>query len=330
MVLLKVCDVCGTYNLRENNYCTHCGNELIIEHLCPYCNEVNLDSNKFCISCGKQINPLTINDFDDLFTDFNLNLLANAEISDEEYNEMLREIFLRAEYVGIEGDSIRDKILNFAGIFTHCYPKSRGYERGFIFLGNGIYYDDRMDDSVQISTIIHELAHYLLFHIIETLLCRIFSVNTSTTLQSFAWYFLTSSYDLQIMNEYCAHTVEGRFIPYGYQNYGSFNVLVEKANMDSESIETMKKFGNTFANELIVYLEKYIDDELREEIKMQYKIDMKTPNFDSILLEKVDSYELGLKNSIILKLLYDIFIEASNPEIREELESIKEGIEISH
>ena len=132
------------------------------------------------------------------------------------------------------------------------------------------------------------------------------------------------------MNEYCAHTVEGRFIPYGYQNYGSFNVLVEKANMDSESIETMKKFGNTFANELIVYLEKYIDDELREEIKMQYKIDMKTPKFDSILLEKVDSYELGLKNSIILKLLYDIFIEASNPEIREELESIKEGIEISH
>ena len=72
--------------------------------------------------------------------------------------------------------------------------------------------------------------------------------------------------EFKIMSEYCAHTVEGRFIPYGYQNYGSFNSLVENCGFDEESLQTMIKLGNSFANEIIVYLEKYIDDDLRNEI----------------------------------------------------------------
>lgn len=325
MVLLKVCDICGTYNLKENSYCTHCGNKMIIEHLCPHCNEINPDNATYCINCGKQINPISIDSFDNLFTEYNLNLLSNATISDEEYNGLLKEVFLRAQYFDMHGDSIKDKILNFAGLFTHCYPKSRGYERGFIFLGNSIHYDDRLDDSVQIATIIHELAHYLLFNIIELLLCKIFDVETSTTLQSFVWYFLTLP-EFEIMNEYCAHTVEGRFIPYGYQNYGSFNILVENAKMDDESVHTMKKFGNTFANELVIYLEKYIDEDLREEIKIQYKIDLKNPTYDSIFIETGDCYPLSFKNSAILGVLQNVFAEASDIKVREELEIIKEGI----
>lgn len=325
MVLLKVCDICGTYNLKENSYCTHCGNKMIIEHLCPHCNEINPDNATYCINCGKQINPISIDSFDNLFTEYNLNLLSNATISDEEYNGLLKEVFLRAQYFDMHGDSIKDKILNFAGLFTHCYPKSRGYERGFIFLGNSIHYDDRLDDSVQIATIIHELAHYLLFNIIEMLLCKIFDVETSTTLQSFVWYFLTLP-EFEIMNEYCAHTVEGRFIPYGYQNYGSFNILVENAKMDDESVHTMKKFGNTFANELVIYLEKYIDEDLREEIKIQYKIDLKNPTYDSIFIETGDCYPLSFKNSAILGVLQNVFAEASDIKVREELEIIKEGI----
>ncbi|MBE6507982.1 MAG: zinc-ribbon domain-containing protein [Methanobrevibacter sp.] len=324
---MKLCDICGTYNLKENNYCIHCGNRMITVHFCPHCNEINSDYATYCIKCGKQINPISIDDFDDLFTEYNQNLLLNATISNEEYNKLLQEVFLRAEYFDMRGDTIKDKILNFASIFTHCYPKSRGYERGFIFLGNSIHYDDRLDDSVQIATIIHELAHYLLFNIIELWLCKIFDVETSSTLQSFVWYFLTLP-EFEIMNEYCAHTVEGRFIPYGYQNYGSFKILVENAKMDEESIYTMKKYGNTFANELVVYLEKYIDEDLREEIKVQYKIDLKDPNYDSIFIETDDCFPLSFKNSTILRVLQDVFIEASSFEVRQELEIIKEGIEI--
>jgi hypothetical protein len=324
---MKTCDVCGTLNLKENNYCTHCGNRLIIEHICPFCGEFNLDYATHCCNCKRQINPISIEDYDTLFSQYNEELLLNAEISDEEYNQILSNIFARVEFMNIYGDSVKDKILSLASVFTQCTPKSRGYERGYIFLGNVIRYDDRLDDSVQIATIIHELAHYLLFSIIESLLCHIFKVKTSTVLQSFVWYFLTLP-EFEIMNEYCAHTVEGRFIPYGYQNYGSFNVLVENTTFDEESVKSMIKFGNSFANEIIVYLEKYLDDSLRQEIKLQYKMDLREPNYESILKESDDCFPLNVKNDIILRLLYDILKEGSNLETRKKIELIKERIEI--
>ena len=327
MVCLKTCDICGTLNFKENNYCTHCGNKLIWEHICPICGESNSDFAAHCRKCKSQLNPISIDDFDTLFSQFNQNLLKNAEITDEEYNRMLSNIFIRADYIDVWGDSTRNKILNLAGIFTECKTKARGYERGYIFLGNGIYYDDRLEDSIQIATIIHELGHYFLFDIIETLLCNVFKVKPSSTIQSFVWYFLMLP-EFQIMSEYCAHTVEGRFIPYGHQNYGSFNALVENIGVDEESLESMIKLGNSFANEIIVYLEKYIDEDLRNEIKMQYRKDLTPPTYESILKETDGCFPLDIKNSLLLRMLYDVLKEVSDSEAINELKSIKEGIEL--
>ena len=295
--------------------------------ICPNCGSVNENSAKYCSYCSFQLKPDIIDDFNLLFSEFNNNLLKNAQISDEKYNDLLSEIFMRADYIEIHGNNIKSKILNFVGNFTKCIPKSRGYERGFIFFGDGIFYDDRLDDSVQIATIIHEFAHYILFSIIEKVLCEIFKVNTSTTLQSFVWYFLSLN-EFKIMNEYCAHTVEGRFIPYGYQNYGSFNVLVKEMGLEGESLDTMIVLGNSFANEIIIYLEKYIDEELRSDIKLQYKRDLATPSFESILRETNDCFPLNIKNKIIIGVLYDIFLESSDESVIRELESIKESIEM--
>ena len=325
---MKTCDICGTLNFKENNYCIHCGNKLIMEHSCPHCGQINPEIAAYCVRCNKQINPLSINDFDMLFNEYNQNLLKNAEITDEKYHEILKNIFARANYIDIYGNGAKEKILRLASVFTECRPKSRGYERGFIFLGNCIYYDDRLDDSVQIATVIHELAHYLLFNIIENLLCSIFRVESSVILQSFVWFFLTFP-EFKIMNEYCAHTVEGRFVPYGHQNYGSFNTLIQQNDYDKSSLDDMVVFGNTFANEIIVYLEKYIDEDLREEIKLQYRKDFKVPSNDSIHIETNDCLALDMKNSVLLRLLYDVLKIASREDAREELENIKEGIEMN-
>ena len=322
---MKRCDICGTLNFKEDNYCIHCGNKLILEHICPHCDTLNLDTAIYCVKCGNQINPIKIDDFDILLNEYNQNLLLNAKISNIEYNNMLSNIFARADYVDIYGNSIKDKILNLANVFTQCKPKARGIERGYIFLGNCIYYDERLDDSVQIATLIHELAHFILFEIIEQLLCKIFRVNTSTTLQSFVWFFLTLP-EFKIMNEYCAHTVEGRFIPYGYQNYGSFNSLIRQIDYDESSLNDMVVFGNTFANEIIVYLEKYIDVNLREEIKLQYKKDLKSPSYDSLQIETNNCLSLDVKNRVLLKLLYDILKLASQDDVRIELEEIRDGM----
>ena len=326
---MKTCDVCGTRNFKENNYCTHCGNMLILEHICPVCGESNSDTATHCVKCASQLNPISIDDFDILFNDFNQNLLENSEVRDEDYLELLSNIFIRADYIDLWGETTKNKILNLASIFTECKPKSRGYERGFIFLGTCIYYEDRLADSVQIATIIHELAHYFLFNIIENLLCDILKVKPSSVIQSFVWYFLILP-EFKIMSEYCAHTVEGRFIPYGYQNYGSFNSLVENCGFDEESLGTVIKLGNSFANEIIVYLEKYIDDELRSEIKLQYRKDLVPPTNESILSETDDCFSINLKNRLLISMLSDVLKEVSkDSEARKELENIKEGIELS-
>ena len=325
---MRSCDICGTLNFKENNYCTHCGNKLILEHICPICGEDNPDLATYCVKCENQINPISIDDFETLFSEFNQNLLLNAKISAEEYNQILSSVFVRADYIDIWGDTIRNKILNLASIFTECKPKSRGYELGFIFLGNGIYYDDRLADSVQIATIIHEMGHFFLFSIVESLLCHVFKVKPSSTLQSFVWYFLTRP-EFKIMNEYCAHTVEGRFIPYGYQNYGSFNVLVEDMGVVDESLDSLIILGNSFANEIIGYLEKYIDEDLRNEIKLQYRKDLTKPTYESIFKETKSSFPVDIKNRVLLNMLYDVLKEVSNADGINELESIKEDIELS-
>lgn len=326
---MKTCDVCGTRNFKENNYCTHCGNKLILEHICPICGESNSDIATHCVKCGSQLNPISIDDFDILFNDFNQNLLENSEVSEDQYLELLSNIFVRADYIDVWGETTKNKILNLANIFTECKPKSRGYERGFIFLGTCIFYEDRLADSVQIATIIHELAHYFLFNIIENLLCDILKVKPSSVIQSFVWYFLILP-EFEIMSEYCAHTVEGRFIPYGYQNYGSYNSLVENCGFDDESLYTVIKLGNSFANEIIVYLEKYIDDDLRNEIKLQYRKDLTPPTNESILSEMNECFSINLKNKLLISMLSDVLKEVSkDSEARKELENIKEGIELS-
>lgn len=130
---MRNCDVCGTLNFKENNYCIHCGNKLIIEHICPYCGQSNSDIANHCIKCGSQINPITIDDFDILFNEYNENLLLNAKVTDEEYLQMLENIFARAQYSDVRGNNPKTKILNLASVFTQCKPKARGIERGYIF-----------------------------------------------------------------------------------------------------------------------------------------------------------------------------------------------------
>ncbi len=321
---MKECDLCGTPNLKTNNYCTHCGNRIAMDNICPFCGELNSDNSSYCVNCSKQIRPISIDDFEDLFTDYNKSLLAGAEISDKDYIGIVINIFKKLEFSKIIGYTPKEKILSLAGVFAECRPKSKGWDFGRE-MGYVLYYDERLEDSIQIATIIHELTHFLLFDIIENLLCSVFQVKHSSTLDAFVWYCLSN--DLALMNEYCAHTVEGRFIPHGYQNYGSFNQLCEESTLDDEQIGILVILGNSFANEIIIQLEKYIDYDLRESIKLQYKKDLKVPDYNPTGFVSNDAIIMNVKNQIILNYLFDCFEEASNPDEHEELEFLKRGIE---
>lgn len=325
MINMKICDICGTYNSKENKYCFHCGNKLLKDNICPLCTTLNEDDAAICSNCGSPLSTFTIESFDILFSDYYKEQLANFDLLITEYYSILNDIFNKQAFAPIVGSTAKDKVLDIASKFAKCKTKSRGVEFG-ANMGTTLEYDDRLDDSVQIATIIHELAHCLLFKIILNVLCEAFDVKTSKTLESFVWFFLTFG-ELEIMFEYCAHTVEGRFIPYGYQNYGSFNNLVKQSDISEDNLELAIILGNSFANEIIVYLEKYIDDDLRNLIKIQYKKDSAVPKFDSIELETNQCLDLDLKNKQLIQLLNVIFDEATLGRNRDELMFIKEGLE---
>ena len=164
MINMKICDICGTYNSKENKYCFHCGNKLLKDNICPLCTTLNEDEATICSNCGSPLSTFSIESFDILFSDYYREQLANFDLSVMEYYSILNNIFNKQAFTPIVGTTAKDKVLDIASKFAKCKTKSRGVEFG-ANMGTTLEYDDRLDDSVQIATIIHELAHCLLFEI---------------------------------------------------------------------------------------------------------------------------------------------------------------------
>ena len=118
----------------------------------------------------------------------------------------------------------------------------------------------------------------------------------------------------QLIDEYSAHTVEGRFTLYGYQDYSSF-LQIEKSldgEMETDEIEITKSIGNTFANSIKDILESFIDDDLRNNIKEQFEMDIhEDPNYEMLALENCNKLsDEGLIKSIWL-ILTEGFTQAA-------------------
>lgn len=322
---MKKCEVCGTLNLKKNNYCTHCGCRIVEENICPFCGQRNPDANDICINCHTQITPIAIGSFEVLFSDYNLSRILNANFTYDEYVDILDNIFKKLDYANIDGESPKEKVFQIANVFTYVVPKSSGIQRGE-YGSQLILFDDRLDESLQTSTIIHELAHFLLFDITVNILCRILDVNPSPVIKSFVEHFLILP-EIEVINEFYAHSVENRFIPLKYQNFNSFIKCVTDLNMGGEEIEFYIGIANSFAYEVIHYLQKYIDDDLRQSIRLQFKIDMieakKLDNdFGDIVCDPQE------KNMIFLSLIKSHFEYLyNNEEAREELEYLKNKFE---
>lgn len=93
MINMKICDICGTYNSKENKYCFHCGNKLLKDNICPLCATLNEDEATICSNCGSPLSTFTIESFDILFSDYYREQLANFDLSVMEYYSILNNIF---------------------------------------------------------------------------------------------------------------------------------------------------------------------------------------------------------------------------------------------
>lgn len=311
---------------------------------CSKCGYKNNDSNDKCEKCGEFLlkheffEAKSDEKFEEIFTEENLNALC--ELTVEDYNNIIENItkmghynlakFIETQNIDVKNLSTLDKISILAISYSKIGYKSKGAELGS-YSFNNILVDDRLFDSNKISTLIHELSHHIFSEIFEQVLMYVWECKKSDAIEALAWFTLITNPLTNLSNEYCAHTCEGRFIPFGYQNYGSFNkILNENFNpeKDQKAVTLALVFGNTISTDIINILETFIDINLREEIKEQFKNDYTIPpNYEQILLESKEIMPDEDKINNITTILTSGFKAAQEKNAHEILESFKETFE---
>ncbi|MBR0271843.1 MAG: zinc ribbon domain-containing protein [Methanobrevibacter sp.] len=307
---------------------------------CSKCGKESSSNSIYCNECGhvlmddEYLNLNKLETFNEIANESNLKILENNQLSTLEYNVILKNIENMArEYLNdLEHEFKSRSTLGKIKLLTLSYAdvsyKSKGAELGS-YSYNRIQVDDRLNDSDVISTLIHELSHHLFDEIFEQILMYVWEIEKSDALEAYVSFTLGTNAVFILMNEYCAHSVEGRFIPHGYQNYGSFNkILTEEFDLkkDSEAIFFALILGNSIADDIIHILENFIDDNLRREIRQVYKDDYSAPpSYDQILLEKKEILDDETKVSQMHMMLMSGIALAKNKESAEVFSTIKDG-----
>ena len=244
-------------------------------------------------------------DFKDIFTKENHNKLENIHLTPNQYKNIFSKLqstsnqilnkSIQENNIDFNSLSILEKILLFTKSFVEVDYKAGGADLGN-YAFNKINLDDRLDAANQITTLIHELAHHLLAEIFEQSTMIILNTDKTNAIESYVGFSLMCADPSILLNEYCAHTVEGRFTPHGYQNYGSFENILQRfdLNRDINLVRMCMMVGNTFCQDILALIEPFIDYKLREEIKQQFKKDFNyPPNYQGISLEIKDTLDIN-------------------------------------
>ncbi len=232
-------------------------------------------------------------DSSNILTKDNIELVCNFDFTIDDFNDIVHSIkaqgfrnldnAIKDNSIDLDSLNILDKVLLFAKAFVSVEYKSYGEDLGY-FQFNKIYVDDRQRKSLQITTLIHELSHFLLKEFLVHTTCKILDVNKNRHVEAVIIYILSNSSFNSLIDEYAAHSVEGRFTIFGYQDYSSFTAI--QKDLDSEHVDIAKTIGNTFAIYIKELLEGFLDWDLREDIKTQFLKDtIESPDYRQLQLE---------------------------------------------
>ena len=292
---------------------------------CPKCHEKYSSEENFCLDCGTVlkdirhvdvgdiwINPAFtfegsnhLDDFNEILTEENLKKITVNDFDIPSISDGIRltairrlDDVIKKNSILLDDLSVLEKVMLFTKSFVDVKSKSYGAELGY-YEFNRIYVDDRSLDALQITTLLHELAHFLMKEILSQVLCEILDCDKTSHIESVATYILSYSPLNQLVDEYAAHTVEGRFTLYGFQDYSSFLSIQSSINLAEEEIEMLKTIGNTFANIIKDIIESFINENLLDDIKNQFRDDiMDQPDYKNLRFENCTLLnEEGLKRA---------------------------------
>ncbi|WP_292797404.1 MrcB family domain-containing protein [Methanobrevibacter sp.] len=240
----------------------------------------------------------SINSAEELFTDENIEKIIRCDITITDYKNILDNITQSSQLLLINAIKInsinlnqiktKDKVLLFAKSFADITYKSRGRLLGS-YAFNKIKIDDRLASPLIITSIIHELTHFIVEKILKEILMKILDTDDTPLISSYIKMLLEDDLNY-LMDEFCAHTVEGRFALFGFQDYSSFNYKLDEIShlYSKEDIDYCLLIANTLAYDINDIFEKFIDEDLREDIKDEFLSLNMAPNYEQLDLE-IDS-----------------------------------------
>ena len=276
------CSECGSKNKSKDIHCTKCNSTLKTDK----------------ISYGEKITS-----FNKLITKENYQILSDTYFTSTMYQGVLDEIIRigKNKFTYDENDTALNNIINLADQYVDIYSKRKGSSAGF-YIANQIYFEERSTDAEKIGTIIHELTHHLFAEIFEQFLMYALCVEKTKYIEAYVLFTFIPP-NLQLLNEYVAHTTEGQFIIHGCQNYGSFIKIMEENHIKLEEVKELLALGRAVSNDITMILEEFIDENLRKRIIQQYTINNVPRRFDQIEFEEVEEMPEDFKSEFIGVLL---------------------------
>lgn len=317
----KYCPECGRKYPQSENVCLDC-----LVHLKNISDEpdvTEIESNPQFVFEGAN----DFKSFDELLDEENLVKVNEFVFSYDDYSNILHDIkaqafrnfdaLIKENEIDFDGLEILEKIILFAKSFVKVEFKSSGGQLGY-FEKDTIFIDERQTDSLQITTIIHELSHFLIQEILVHVICKILDASRSPLVEALLAFILSYTPFTELIDEYSAHNVEGRFTIFGFQDYSSYIQIEQslKDEMSRDEIEITKSIGNNFALSIKEILEALIDKPLRKDIKDQFLRDtLDKPNYSALKMENCQILnDDGFIKAIWLILNDGCVIAASNIE----------------
>ena len=209
-----------------------------------------------------------------LITQENLNHIERADFTVADYKEILDEISsetlnnLELSNSLSPLENIKNIVLQHVNIYYSDKEISSGY-----YIYNKIYLNDKLPESQQIVTLIHELTHHIYAEIFEKWLSKLFNIEDYYIMGSLVMFMLNNSIENRIADEYLSYIVEGRFTPKKYQNYLPFIQLLIDLDIDVEASKDYFVFAHEISHDIDDMFKPIINVDLRENIVRQFIID---------------------------------------------------------
>lgn len=289
--------------------------DIELTKICPKCGEKYPEYENFCFECNVKLKDIesfdvkaitveheftctgseTLDEFEDILTQENLIRINEFQFEMADFDKIIKSIqstalknldkAIKDNKIRLDDLTILEKVILFTKAFVDVEYKSYGAELGY-YSFNKIHVDDRQLDSLQITTMLHELTHFLNKEMLTHILCNLLDVSKTREMESIIAFILSFSSENCLIDEYAAHTVEGRFTLFGYQDYSSFLSIQKTIERTDDEIEMLKTIGNSLANVIKGIMESFIDDDLLFEIKAQFRQDiLDDPNYAQLRLE---------------------------------------------